>query len=610
MEDILDKDNLHTFLHKQYNNNNSFIANINKIAKEIQKLIKLDDKFPQEVIDRLTDLYNYLDRILILLDSLDEIQEVYDGLPQIQELYKAISTIPESVEQMLNDVNKALEDWNDVEVNILPQIQELRGTFTSVNIWNITVPSEITAGTYIKVPAYNYSLARLFVLLNGVSTLEFDKTLPITSGSINSEYITFRENIPANTQIVGMTFLSPESTTTTTTPGKVIHNDTLIGEGNGINPLGINTEILADITVNSNAIGSLQARTSVLEEELETTNDNVLANQLAIDTLSDTVADLPTTEEIAEVVEQATTERTYLSDAIINATSTGATLALNTLSSKGVTGTLSRAVPIASTSAAGIITAAIYSKLLSMQAQIDGLTGSAFTVINDTLASNTSQADLTTAWNASGYTLVEGSTLENNDLRLRWIYRGTLWYGPYTFTAASIASTNQLGVVKSVDDVEGNYGQIFVEIDGSMTLLGYDAILAAIDSLSTSLIARIESLETLVENNGSVITALQGKTDTTNNNLTLLTNRVTVAESNINTHKGKEWTILVSLTPPYVANTAISIPAYPINKDALVVYINGVRTDRFTELSTTTIGLNEGISGSNNIELLIDCFKV
>ena len=79
MEDILDKDNLHTFLHKQYNNNNSFIANINKIAKEIQKLIELNDKFPQEVIDRLTDLGNYLEKILILLDSLGMIQEVYDG---------------------------------------------------------------------------------------------------------------------------------------------------------------------------------------------------------------------------------------------------------------------------------------------------------------------------------------------------------------------------------------------------------------------------------------------------------------------------------------------------------------------------------------------------
>ena len=608
MEDILDKDNLHTFLHKQYNNNNSFIANINKIAKEIQKLIELNDKFPQEVIDRLTDLYNYLDRILILLDSLGMIQEVYDGLPQMQELYEAISTIPEAVEQMLNDVKKAFEDWNVVEVNILPQIQELRGIFTSVNIWNITAPNEITAGTYIKVPAYNYSLARLFVLLNGVSTLEFDKTLPITSGNVNSEYITFRENIPANTQIVGMTFLSP--TESTTIPSKVIHDDTLIGEGNGTEPLGINTEILAGITVNSNAIGSLQARASVLEEELETTNGNVLANQLAIDTLSDTVADLPTTEEIAEVVEQATTERTYLSDARINATSTGATLALDTLSSKGSTGSLSRAFPIASVAGAGLIPASVYSQLLSMQTQLDGLTGSAITVIDDTLASDASQTDLNTAWNSSGNALVDGSTLENNTLELRWIYRGSQWYGPYTFTAANVASATQLGVVKGVENLPENYGQIFVELDGSQSLLGYDAIISAIDSLSTSLTARLNSLETNVNTNVTDINSLKTKTDTTNSNLTLLTNRVTVAESNINTHKGKEWTILVSLTPPYVANTAISIPAYPINKDALVVYINGVRTNRFTELSTTTIGLNEGISGSNNIELLIDCFKV
>lgn len=710
---------------------------------------------------------------MVLVDNIELLENVHAELPEMKELYKVVSELPTIIEQMRNEINAAMADWEDIEQDILPQLQDLKGIFTSVSVWTVDTSAEIIQGTYVEIPPYSYNYATLVVMLNGMNTREFDTIAPIETGSPNSKYIKFRDTIPAGTQIVGMTFVSPE---TIVIPEVVIHDTTLVGEGNSTKPLGVSPDIPASIVANNNAIVAVQNRMSTAEgkisaaensiassatninslntevtnidieiidiknimtqntntieqlassvESLEEENDTI--NQSVIDAntkitsnterievlksgLSDTniavqgvyddlvaleskVDNLPTTEDLAEAIAEATPELTFASNASITTGGSTGTLTVNTLTNKGVAGAnKTSAIPIVSGTSAGLMTSAIYNQVTALQAQIDGLTGSSYTIIDDTIPENASQSALTAAWNTgASEELVNGATIENNALGLRWIYRNSLWYGPYTFTQATIAAVNQLGVVKGVADIPENAGQIFAEQDGSQSVIGWDilnskvldtssnvsalssaltalttrvstnennAIALAtrvttaetnintnhtdisalqtrtgnIETAATTLTGRVTAVETKANNNATDVTALKTKTDTTNSNVTSLTTRVgntetattnlttrvTAAEGNISSItstiaaiKSKQWTTSILLTSPYIAGTAINIPSYTMSRDSLDVYVNGIRTDRFTELTETTISLSEGITGSDTIQLMIDCFKV
>ena len=751
---------------------NSFIANVNLLVRQLKLLLELNVKFSKEDIASLTKLSDFIDSLMVLVDNIELLDEVHTELPEIKGLWKVVDELPGTIEQMRNEINAALADWENVEQDILPQLQDLKGIFTSVSVWTVDTSAEIIQGTYVEIPPYSYNYATLVVMLNGMNTREFDTIAPIETGSPNSKYIKFRDTIPAGTQIVGMTFVSPE---TVVIPEVVIHDTTLVGEGNSTKPLGVSPDIPASIVANNNAIVVVQNRMTTAEGKISAAENNIASNATNINSLntevtninieiidiknimtqntntieqlasnvesleeenntinqsvidadtkitsnterievlesglSDTniavqsvyddlvvleskVDNLPTTEDLAEAIAEATPELTFASNASITTGGSTGTLTVNTLTNKGVAGAnKTSAIPIVSGTSAGLMTSAIYNQVTALQAQLDGLTGSSYTIINDTIPENATQTALTAAWTESGEELVNGVTIENNALGLRWIYRNTLWYGPYTFTQATIATVNQLGVVKGVEDEPDNAGMIFVEQDGSQSLLGYDAIISRlvilegglgtatsnitalsdrattletnattlttrvgtaetnignnssnitalqtragnIESAATALTTRVGAVETKATNNATDITSLKTKTDNTNTNVSTLTTRignaetaastlttrVTTAETNIsslntaiNSMKAKQWSTSILVAPPYVSGTAIDVPAYTMGKDSLDVFVNGIRTDRYEELTTTTIALAEGITSSDTIQLMIDCYKV
>ena len=100
-----------------------------------------------------------------------------------------------------------------------------------------------------------------------------------------------------------------------------------------------------------------------------------------------------------------------------------------------------------------------------------------------------------------------------------WQYSGTSWI---QLTSINIdkATSTALGVVKGSETSTTNEGKIFVEVDGSMTVIGWDTLKAlataakqSVDNLEpkvTQQSAKIDALEEDVAANAADITALQG----------------------------------------------------------------------------------------------------
>lgn len=59
MIDLLDKDNKHVFLHKVDNKNNSFIANVNLLVKNLESIVNLEDLFTADDIKQLVILSKF-----------------------------------------------------------------------------------------------------------------------------------------------------------------------------------------------------------------------------------------------------------------------------------------------------------------------------------------------------------------------------------------------------------------------------------------------------------------------------------------------------------------------------------------------------------------------
>ena len=125
-----------------------------------------------------------------------------------------------------------------------------------------------------------------------------------------------------------------------------------------------------------------------------------------------------------------------------------------------------------------------------------------------------------------------------------WQYGNNMWI-LLTQVYIEIATNESLGIVKG----SNADGKVFVETDGSMSLKGYDALVAKdathdskISTLETGLgnaNARIDATNTNVANNAANITAANGNISTNTNDINGLKNRMDTAEGQIATHETK-----------------------------------------------------------------------
>jgi peptidoglycan hydrolase CwlO-like protein len=497
-----------------------------------------------------------------------------------------------------------------------------------------------------------------------------------------------------------------------------------------------NTSAITSLTTKANTaesdINALEVRVTTGEAQSKDNNTAIATLQTGFTSLSAIVDALPTVSEIPGIVESTSTERFYVSDATVTSTATSGTLNLTLTSNKGNTSTVNRSVPLASVSSSGLMSVALYNQIVDMQTSINTLVNGVTVVIDNSVSDTATAGELDTAWaNGTANPKIEGSVIEKWSSSLRWVWRGTQWYGPYSFNTISIANNTQTGLVKGTEDITTNSGGIAVSADGSMYTIGYASLASLvstyqskIDTLNNSLLAaqaditalanrvnalesvdiifngRITANETKINSNSTNITSLSNRLDlndastsslntrmgtaegilvthgslidniqsilgtsgsdlsevftrltdaetiiiehtsdittinteldgidtnlttlntsvgTNTTNISSLTSRITTNEEDIldlgvelGNHNYRVWITSIQITLPYTANTPIEVPSYKVGVQALNLYINGVRTDQFIEVDTTHVALTTGITGTDTVQLLIDCYK-
>ena len=183
------------------------------------------------------------------------------------------------------------------------------------------------------------------------------------------------------------------------------------------------------------------------------------------------------------------------------------------------------ALPVASDTKAGVMSAGMYvgfnGSIQNLQARMAVLEGVGLTYQLTGLPDNPSDAQITAAFQAQypNVPLMAGIRVADYDKAKIWQYSGTAWI-QLTSLNINVATSSALGLVKGSETSTTNDGKIFVEVDGSMTVIGWDTLKAlataakqSVDNLESKVTqqsAKIDALEGDVAANAADITALQG----------------------------------------------------------------------------------------------------
>ena len=183
------------------------------------------------------------------------------------------------------------------------------------------------------------------------------------------------------------------------------------------------------------------------------------------------------------------------------------------------------ALPVASDTKAGVMSAGMYvgfnGSIQNLQARMSVLEGVGITYQLTGLPDSPSDAQITAAFREQypNVPLSAGIRAADYDKAKIWQYSGTAWIQLTSLNIDKATSTS-LGVVKGSETSTTNEGKIFVEVDGSMTVIGWDTLKAlataakqSVDNLEpkvTQQSAKIDALEGDVAANAADITALQG----------------------------------------------------------------------------------------------------
>ena len=183
------------------------------------------------------------------------------------------------------------------------------------------------------------------------------------------------------------------------------------------------------------------------------------------------------------------------------------------------------AIPVASDTKAGVMSAGMYigfnSSIQNLQARMAVLEGVGITYQLTGLPDNPSDAQITAAFREQypNVPLSAGIRVADYDKAKIWQYSGTAWIQLTSLNIDKATSTS-LGVVMGSETSTTNEGKIFVEVDGTMAVIGWDTLKAlataakqSVDNLEprvTQQSAKIDALEGDVATNAAHITTLEG----------------------------------------------------------------------------------------------------
>ena len=266
-----------------------------------------------------------------------------------------------------------------------------------------------------------------------------------------------------------------------------------------------------------------------LSSRIDASNVNIKTNEDAILTIEDELGSdaLPGTiyYRIAKVEGEVITLKPLVNDSIkkVDVEGDASTVYHSALHNSGV---VERDVlPVASDTKAGVMSASMYvgfnGSIQNLQARMAVLEGVGITYQLTGLPDSPSDAQITAAFREQypNVPLSAGIRAADYDKAKIWQYSGTSWI---QLTSINIdkATSTALGVVKGSETSTTNEGKIFVEVDGSMTVIGWDTLKAlataakqSVDNLEprvTQQSAKIDALEGDVAANAADITALQG----------------------------------------------------------------------------------------------------
>ena len=293
-----------------------------------------------------------------------------------------------------------------------------------------------------------------------------------------------------------------------------------------IPPLASKAE-LADETARLDA--KIETGDQDLSSRIDASNVKIKTNADAIHTIEDELGSdaLPGTiyYRIAKVENDVITLKPLVNDSIkkVDVEGDASTVYHRALHNSGVVE--NDALPVASDTKAGVMSAGMYvgfnSSIQNLQARMAVLEGVGITYQLTGLPDNATSEQITTAFQSQypNVPLMAGIRAADYDKAKIWQYSGTAWI---QLTSINIdkATSTALGVVKGSETSTTNEGKIFVEVDGSMTVIGWDTLKAlataakqSVDNLEprvTQQSAKIDALEGDVAANAADITALQG----------------------------------------------------------------------------------------------------
>ena len=266
----------------------------------------------------------------------------------------------------------------------------------------------------------------------------------------------------------------------------------------------------------------LDARVDASNVKIKTNADAILTieNELGSDALPGTIF-----YRITKVENDVITLKPIVNDSIkkVDVEGDASTVYHRALHNSGVVE--NDALPVASDTKAGVMSAGMYvgfnSSIQNLQARMAVVEGVGITYQLTGLPDNATSEQITDAFREQypNVPLMAGIRAADYDKAKIWQYSGTSWI-QLTNINIDKATSTALGVVKGSETSTTNEGKIFVEVDGSMTVIGWDTLKAvataakqSVDNLEprvTQQSAKIDALEGDVAANAADITALQG----------------------------------------------------------------------------------------------------
>ena len=266
-----------------------------------------------------------------------------------------------------------------------------------------------------------------------------------------------------------------------------------------------------------------------LSGRIDASNVKIKTNADAIHTIEDELGSdaLPGTiyYRIAKVENDVITLKPLVNDSIkkVDVEGDASTVYHKALHNSGIVE--NDAIPVASDTKAGVMSAGMYvgfnGSIQNLQARMAVLEGVGITYQLTGLPDNATSEQITAAFQAQypNVPLMAGIRAADYDKAKIWQYSGTAWI-QLTSLNINVATSSALGLVKGSETSTTNDGKIFVEVDGSMTVIGWDTLKAlasaakqSVDNLEpkvTQQSAKIDALEADVAANAADITTLEG----------------------------------------------------------------------------------------------------